>query len=213
MKLITKSVGVVVLVAVLLALVPFIPLEPHWGADPRVIAYGSLGAWIQGVLTPLLFVLAILSFREQSKAFRDQNEAFVEQIQTQQTANRIAARAFFVANVRQLSGHLAYRCYCALVDATPPDITIEDSNRGRVLDVLSRMFEGHETANAFRDPNGLAIKSAAEVKGGTHYALLRKDMADIVSLAEDAGLVSLLDNRLVRIHNGLRSDPAPTAAP
>lgn len=84
---INRHPGLLFLIIVAVCLLPWLPFTPQLGATARLPSYANLGAWFQGILTPAILLIAILSFRSQAEAAERQTAA-------QHEANRIANRTF-----------------------------------------------------------------------------------------------------------------------
>jgi hypothetical protein len=164
--------------------------------------WSSLGTWLQGVLTPLLLLVAIGSFWYQSESVKAQTRA-------QADANQIAQRAFFLDNSRKFTGHINYRCICALVNGEPAD---NPNARGLTVMVALLRGAGAEAAKLIDSLPNYEILDLNQVRRGRQFALLKRDIDQVINLGERCEMEGLLDGRVVQIQSLiLENPPIPSA--
>lgn len=188
----TWMIWVIGIIVAFVVAMPWIPFAPHLGAGARLPFYSDFGAWLQGILTPAALLVAILAFQAQARASRE--------------ANRIANRTFFIANVERFVGHLAYRSLCALVDGTPSDVTRNDpQTRDEILGALIELLTRYRTS--WVELAHRRVLTLEQLRRSSHYAILKEDIDDILAAGRDAELDTLLDNRIMRIRDGINRNP------
>jgi hypothetical protein len=124
-----------------------------------------------------------------------------QQAIVQHRAIRIAGTALFVANRDSFSDHLGYLCYWTMLGHKPNMDSIEAPRTGLslLLDTLRDKdpksllsLKDHPLAAQFR-PKG-AIMRSPEIQ------ILRTEMHDFVTLANDSGCATMVDGRIADLY-------------
>ena len=83
---------------------------------------------------------------------------------------------------------------------------------GKVLNAMANLFTGFP-ADAFMPAiSEHTLHSLDEIRLNKHYAILERDIEDILEAGADANLLTLLDNRISRIRDGIHNFP-PSPSP
>jgi len=166
-----------------------LPLIIGWNAyDPttKVFKLGEYSSWLQGILTPGVFVIALFSLKatfdaqvSANQAQREANEAQRETNEAQRDANRRLLMGIMLQNIERFQGHLNYTASASVYNARRNRDNIE---QGRMYYI-----------------NLLHSKKGEPCIPGQHTDDLKNDLRSIVLLAKESGTLSFLDRRIVEL--------------
>lgn len=186
----------------LAALLISLPFWANLAVDAtHLAAYAAAGAWLQGALTPLLLGVAIISFWIQRRSAETQAKA-------QADANDIAAWTFFIDNVNKLAGHLSYGCMCAIYgQQLPGDYNPTGQRLG--FQAMPFVFKGFNPVQGGVLPpmQGREPLILEEMRGNEQYAILAKEINQVLALSRQVKLEGMLDSRITDIRNLIERYP------
>lgn len=180
------------MVVVIVACLPIVSvIRFHLGdshkTELELLSY--VGAWFQGVLTPVALVLTLWTFAKQSA---DQSDA-----------NRSVAQAVFIANVAGFASQIGHRCVTAL---TGVEAKHEPGLSDAGLTVMEKRLQ--DVPGSLED-HGYDYReiSKAEMRASAGYRQLRKEIEAIARMGETVDMDGLLDGRIGRIRTLIAEQP------
>jgi hypothetical protein len=196
--------------AVLLLLVAPIVLglyrNGHHAAHPLIYlsdSWATYGTWINGITTPVLLVVAIITFMAQRKASEEQSRDIRSQINHLAASNKISARANFIQHMQSYSYRIDELCESAIWGGIP---TYKDRDDLTYVQSFIKISQGTEIPKAKR--------SIAEIRSGIHYATLCAVVHDFITSAEENDSIGLVDLRIRYLQVVLRTmEPTLSSEP
>jgi hypothetical protein len=172
---------------VVASFIPFVIY--HWSENH--FSWGEWGTWLQGALVPGILIFAVLLLRHGGEV--------------QQEANRLHAHALFMGHWQAYEAHLNYACTAAVLCNRLPANQVPSEN----LEGVARLLEALKAkrADEMYSQQKLQSKTYAEILDGAELRIARRDIERIVALAEQAGVVFVLDRRIIELRDKLRSVP------
>ena len=165
--------------------------------------WANWGAWLQGSLTPLALVFAALSFQSQQRA-ADRQAA------QQRDANLIAERAMFIDKLSAFTGHINYRCYCAVFGEQIKQ-PVEVGRHGGFMALESALNCFDPVVN---DPDLRQVNRAAlthdEIRKGRFYNQLAHEIDQIIEIGRRVELDGMLDGRIAETRSLIDRYPPTT---
>jgi hypothetical protein len=150
--------------------------------------YGEYGAWLQGVLTPALVTIAIVTWKSQLRAQRADEEAG-------RWANRLNASSLMLSHLHAFYGHVNYTSACAIAGHRPNDADVPGGNFQCVARLIRILAGQAPTLEDQEMAKTLAARPRSEIVKGEQYAILRDSLRHIIQLLEQANLGYLDDLR------------------
>jgi hypothetical protein len=151
--------------------------------------FSDLGTWLQGVLTPLIVGIALITWLSQQRAQRDEAAA-------QQATTRLNATALILTHLHQFYGHVNYTAACALTDSRPSRDKIPQGDF-QCVNILIDLVRGKGVnAELF---SGRPILSRNDVIRSEQFRILKRDMAQILNLLQTAEIAYMTDYRITEL--------------
>lgn len=176
-----------VAIAVIAALLPIDEWNQwHFSPELGIKNYGEYGGWLQGVLTPLILLVAFIAWFSQQQSAKE--------------ANTIQARSFLLEFLHNFYGHINYTAACAIVGHRPSSDHVPFGNL-QCVSALIAVLSNRTVPETLPGTNLKALSTVYEIENGDNYLLLKASLQFMDDMIRSSKMELLVDQRIRELTN------------